>query len=114
MKAVGPMSSPGNNGRANQMMYLLEGIADQLPEMNITFTVRAFSGGLGTQCADGAAELMRPLRIPAGPRQPVDWALGRSEGDDDQGCRVRRMWVFVFCRGTSDVAGPFRSQGNRS
>ncbi|KAL8293575.1 hypothetical protein RQP46_000276 [Phenoliferia psychrophenolica] len=38
MEAVGPMSTPGNNGRANQMMYLLEGIADQLPEMNITFT----------------------------------------------------------------------------
>ena len=43
MKAVGPMAQPGNNGRANQMMYLLEGIADQLAEMNITFTVRAFA-----------------------------------------------------------------------
>ncbi|KAK4702708.1 hypothetical protein P7C70_g3518, partial [Phenoliferia sp. Uapishka_3] len=38
MEAVGPMSQPGNNGRANQMIDLLGGISDQLEDMNITFT----------------------------------------------------------------------------
>lgn len=50
--AVGPMRSSGN-GRADQMVDLLSGIAEKLPPMNITFTVRFSPGGFRT----GAREL---------------------------------------------------------